>query len=267
MPSENGDATPAKPKSDDGLANAATETKNDAVSPLKVSDPVEARNNEAPAVAPTVASPVNTMQEAPKPKPTPPKPKIEEWQSVSASGKKKATKQSPAPTLVSRGNASLRNARPAIAQGGWGANSSPVIAQAQQASRSPAPLQQQQSYRPVPGSWAAKTSSPSNSVGLLNQSSTRTPQQQSAAAQQNWSNAQTMSPSRTPPTVPASPSSDWRKHKRVIHTSQLPPPPLASETQSWPSLGDFPTMNGATPSTTTKAKATTTPQGAWGKKR
>lgn len=263
MPSENGDAvtlatndgkskpeTPAPAAPSPAEANVANGTKQEA--------PQDTVSKSESQVVPAGAQVV--PKEQPKPKPPPPKPKVEEWQSVGTTpGKKKernATKQSQARTPDSRTNNPVHNAIPVMAQYGRGT--------ARQTAPAPVTAQPQQAYRPAPGSWAAKTTSPLNAARPASRTIRPVASPQAGASQQHsWRNKTT-----APPDVPVSPSGDWRKH-RMVHTSQLPPPPVAnSETQMWPSLGDFPTMNSS--SGAGKPKSQSKPaaaNGAWARKR
>ena len=213
-------------------ATPAQET-SDAKLPVALQNGVK---NEAPA-APTPQE--IAPQDPPKPKQPPPKPKTEVWQSVAPSAAKKkdssrtTSRQTPVRTPVS-----TRSDGPALGAGPMTVNSQSVGRES--TPRKQGSAQTQPGYRPAPGSWAAKTTtSPSN---LTRQTASRAQTSPAHGAQQNWRTA--AQPSSQPPAVPVSPSGDWRKHRMVNHT-QLPPPPVDTEEKTtWPSLGDFPTVNG-----------------------
>jgi p70 ribosomal S6 kinase len=247
---------------DDKEQNEAVQIDTVPASPIqktsRIKQPVALQNgvkNDAPAAAtPREIS----RQDLPKPKQPPPKPKEEVWQSVATPAAKKKdssrtiSKQTPVRTpVLTRSN-------------GPPHGTGPMTGHTQSVVRGTTPRKQgsaqtQPGYRPAPGSWAARTTNPSN---LTRHAASREQTSPAHGAQQNWRTASQSSSQR--PAVPVSPSGDWRKHRMVNHT-QLPPPPVnADEKTTWPSLGDFPPVNGVgTPGSSNKS----TPKGAWGAKR
>lgn len=262
MPSENGDAVVSNPPQAvavDNGARAVDRKKGGAAQSLAEPEPDDTNDGTKinSPVAPALSLKERKTQQ-PKVKP-PQKPQEEEWQSVGATtGKKKESagsmtpKQTPARSAVHRANGPERIARQTVTQ---------QIRRSAGRPATTAPQTHRQTHRPAPGSWAAKTSSQLSSPRAF---------ARGAQPQQNWRN-QMKSPDKShlePPPLTVSPSGDWRKH-RMVHTNvhtQLPPPPIETETKTWPALGDFPAMDDSGASGPTGNKKSTPPKGAWATK-
>lgn len=197
----------------------------------------------------------------------PPRKKSEKWQSVGA-GKQPSAAAPPGPSKAAAPRASAPVPRGTTKPLPQASPTAPVPATAAAATPVPRP------YRPAPGSWAAKMVG--GGAGAPPSAPNRAPA--GGAPPSSRAGDGGAGPRGRAPPPPSGTASDWTKHDMSPRVQRKPvaaPPPSARE--FWPSLGDFPVVNGGgggkggSGSNTAKtapgnAAWGTAPRGPWGAK-
>eukprot|EP00531_Pseudo-nitzschia_arenysensis_P006584 CAMPEP_0116153940 /NCGR_PEP_ID=MMETSP0329-20121206/21513_1 /TAXON_ID=697910 /ORGANISM="Pseudo-nitzschia arenysensis, Strain B593" /LENGTH=820 /DNA_ID=CAMNT_0003650883 /DNA_START=213 /DNA_END=2672 /DNA_ORIENTATION=+ len=235
-----------------------SDTEGDAPKPtMEMSKPKESIQSQKPTPVPVTTN-ATTSTSQPQAKappvaksPPPPKP-AETWQSVGTAKAQAVPKPVVTDAWQSVGTASKNRNRVA----GYSPSTTTTRPKTNQNFSNPRPIAAPPITRtaPAPGSWAAKIHS--NNVNAGRFPATTTPQQ--PVPQQRQYNRD----------MPPSPSSDWRTHaspriRRAIQRGGASPP-MQGNTNTWPSLKDFPAAPSLKQQGNNKpAAAKPAPQGAW----